>query len=192
MTKFEKILDIVISVLMIVCGILFFVVPDSGYVILAYSVGAVILLIGLAELVVFIRFGVGLLGGGWVLCDAVCSIIFGIFLLCNETFTMAFLPFVCGLWIVALGFVRFVGSFDLMKLRLSNWWTEMLIGLLDVAIGLIFCFLPEAGALTSVICVGILLIVGGVSNIVDLIYFWKAKRYVKKFLPIDVDVKDKK
>lgn len=185
-------MHIIISVLMIVCGILFFVVPESGYAILSYTFGAVIMLIGCAEMFIYIRFGVGLLGGGWVLCDAVCSIIFGIFLLCNQTFTMTFLPFVCGIWIVVLGFVRFIGSFDLKKLNMSNWFTEMLIGLLDIVIGFIFYFLPEVGALTGVICVGILLIVGDISNIVDLIYFWKAKRYAKKFLPIDVEIKDKK
>src|SRR5574344_1273499 len=192
MSTFEKVLHIIISVFMIVCGILFFIVTESGYVILAYSVGIVILLIGCAEMVVYLKFGVGLLGGAWILSDAVCSIIFGIFLLCNQSFTMNFLPFVCGIWIVVLGFVGFIGSFDVKKLNMSNWFTEMLIGLLDIVIGFIFYFLPEVGALTGVICVGILLIVGGISNIVDLIYFWKAKRYAKKFLPIDVEIKDKK
>lgn len=171
MSTFEKVLHIIISVFMIVCGILFFIVPESGYVILAYSVGIVILLIGCAEMFVYLKFGVGLLGGARILSDAVCSIIFGIFLLCNQSFIMNFLPFVCGIRIVVLGFVRFIGSFDLKKLHMSNWLAEMLVGLLNIVVGFTFCFLPEVGALTGVICVGVLLIVGGLSNIIDLIYF---------------------
>lgn len=180
---------IVLGVLLIACGVACFIVPDTGYKILSYSIGAIIFLIGVMEMIGFYRYWLGLLGGSWILADAILTIIFGILLLLNETAVEVILPYFAGFYIVTMGFVRFIGSFDLMSLRIPNWWGEMLLGLLDIILGITFCFLPGSGALTIVVCMGILLVVSGISLIGDMVYFFKMKRFAKKYAPIDEDVK---
>lgn len=179
---------LILGVLLIGCGVACFCVPETGYSVLSYAIGAIIFLIGVAEMIGFYRYWLGLLGGSWVLADGILTMVFGIFLLCNETAVEAILPYVAGFYIIILGFVRFIGSFDLMSLHISSWWYEMLLGLIDIILGFVFCFLPYGGAITMVVCMGVLLIVSGLSLIVDMIYFFKMKRFVKKYSPIDEDI----
>lgn len=187
-SKGTLIWGIVLGILLVGCGVACFLVPDTSYSVLGYSIGAIILVIGVLEMIGFYRYWMGLLGGSWVLADAILTIIFGIFLLLNETAVEVLLPYFAGFYIVTLGFIRFIGSFDLMAIHVSNWWAEMLMGLLDVILGLVFCFLPYGGAITMVACMGVLLIVSGLSLVGDMIYFFKMKRYAKKYAPIDEDV----
>ncbi|MDD4066106.1 MAG: DUF308 domain-containing protein [Bacilli bacterium] len=179
------ILGIILGVLMIGCGIVCFCVPGTGYAALCYAIGAVILVIGVLELIGFFRYWKGILGGSWVIANAILTIIFGLFLLFNETAVEAILPFIAGIYIIVLGFVRLFGSTDLAALHLPNWWVEMVNGILGIVLGVVFCFLPLSGAMTMVICMGILLIIGGLGVISDAIFFFKMKRFKKQFMPLD-------
>lgn len=189
MSKFYKIMLTVCSVLMIVLGIVCFFLPGDSYVAISYAIGGVTLAIGIVELVLYFKYSAGLLGGSWRLCEAIFTILFGIFFLANQALVAGILPFVAGIWLALIGLTRFLFSFDLLKVGARNWWVAMLSGIVDIALGFLFCLEPIGGAMTITIVFGVLLVIGGASMLSDIIYWHRLDKYVEKFAPIDNDKK---
>jgi len=186
MSKYNKFLWIISSILLMVCGIVCLIVPETGYTALTYIVGAVILIIGGFELYGYFKYGVGFLGGGWMLVYSIITIIFGMFLLMNQAIVASVLPFICGIWIISMGVSRIVASFDIRFMGIASWWSELLTGILDIIIGIIFTIEPIQASVTIGVVMGIMLLVSGASMMNDACYISRMKKYTKKFVNEDV------
>lgn len=187
MSKFYKVLLTICSVLMIALGIVCFFLPSDSYVAISYAIGGVTLAVGIIELIAYFKYSVGLLGGSWRLCEAIFTILFGVFFLANQAIVAGVLPFVAGIWLSLIGLTRFLFSFDLLKVNANNWWVAMISGLLDICLGVLFCFEPIGGAMAITIVFGVLLVIGGASMLSDIIYMHRLKKYASNYSPIDND-----
>lgn len=183
MKTWNKIFYIVYGLLAIALGIACLCLPETAYMTLCYVVGAILVLLGLAELFGYFKYSIGFFGSGWVLAYSIITILFGVFVLCNQSFVQAVLPIIFAIWILTMGFMRFVGSFDLMKIHVSTWWVELINGILDIIIAIIFMFEPIGGALTITIAMGVILILNGCSILSDVYYFSKFSRFAHSFIP---------
>lgn len=88
---------------MIVAGIVCFCLPvDTTMSVFAYIVGAIVLVIGIVEIIGFFTTA-GFVGGGAFLADGIITTILGVVLLANEGVVAGFIPFIFAMWFIIEG-----------------------------------------------------------------------------------------
>lgn len=145
-----------------------------SFYVFSYPVGALmglVLYIGIATLATGIFLIIASLSGpkeekwGWRLAEGIIDLIFGFALLSNPGISAAVLPFVVGFWVIFYGILTFVGSFNAKKEGDSNWWVNMISGLLIIIIGYIITNNFLAGAVTITFWIGLGFFIAGVISI---------------------------
>ena len=117
----------------------------------------------------------------WVLVSAVVSLIFGLMLAFSPVLQMSvgvFVILLTGWWILALGIIRIVHAFHLLKIKResdgfgfgemlgSNWWIALILGALLTLFGVIVILNPMLGLGV----IGVLIGCGVITAGVNLIY----------------------
>lgn len=113
---------------------------------------------------------------GWKLAEGIIDVIFAIVLLSNPGITAAVFPFIVGFWMMIYGVILLVGSFTLKKEGDSNWWLNLLGGVLTVIFGYIITSNLLAGSIAITIWIGIGLLIFGIINIVVSMKLRKVKK----------------
>ena len=116
----------------------------------------------------------------WVLVSAVVSLIFGLMLAFSPVLQMSigvFVILLTGWWILALGIIRIVHAFHLLKIKResegfgfgeiigSNWWIALILGILLTIFGLIVILNPMLGLGVIGVLVGCSVITAGINLI---------------------------
>lgn len=182
---YMKVLWMVGAALFIAAGVCFIALPQESYNVLSYVLGAMVLLVGLYQIYAYIRYGYAFFGGSTLLAEGVITSFFGVFLLCNNVIVEALLPIIGGLWLMGLGFTRLMYAFEMARFGVSRWGYELVGAILDIVLGFLFCFDPISSGMGITVAIGVLFIISGVSMVSDGIYFWKMKRYIKSFNPLN-------
>ena len=181
MKKSTTILWFLASILMIVAGIVCFCLPvDTTMSVFAYIVGAIVLVIGIVEIVGFFttaRF----VGGGAFLADGVITTILGIILLANEGVVAGFIPFIFAMWFIIEGISELSLAISAGKFNVPYWWTLLILSILEIVFGFLTFFDPIGGAISMAVMVGTFLIVHGISMLGDWIVALRVKKFFKGF-----------
>lgn len=181
MKKSTTILWFLASILMIVAGIVCFCLPvDTTMSVFAYIVGAIVLVIGIVEIVGFFTTA-GFVGGGAFLADGVITTILGIILLANEGVVAGFIPFIFAMWFIVEGISELSLSISASKYHVPYWWTLMILSILEIVFGFLTFFDPIGGAISMAVLVGTFLIVHGISMLGDWIVALRVKKFFKGF-----------
>lgn len=102
---------------------------------------------------------------GWTLALAIIEVVAGILILGSDLFgwfaITYFVAYATAITLIVIGCVRAVNSFSFKSDGLSSWWAVLVLGIIDVLMGLIIFFNP----LTIGIYVGAGLIAEGVSEL---------------------------
>ena len=116
----------------------------------------------------------------WVLVSAVVSLIFGLMLVFSPVLQMSvglFVILLTGWWILALGIIRIIHAFHLLKIKRdsddfglgemigSNWWIALILGLLLTIFGVIVILNPMLGLGVIGVLVGCSVITAGINLI---------------------------
>ena len=102
---------------------------------------------------------------GWRLAEGIIDVVFGFILLSNPAISAAVLPFVVGFWVIFSGILMFAGSFTAKKEGYSNWWMNMIGGILTIIIGYIITNNLFAGALAITFWIGLGFFIAGAISI---------------------------
>lgn len=181
MKKSTTILWFLASILMIVAGIVCFCLPvDTTMSVFAYIVGAIVLLIGIVEIVGFFTTA-GFIGGGAFLADGIITTILGIILLANEGVVAGFIPFIFAMWFIIEGISELSLSISASKYHVPYWWTLLILSILEIVFGFLTFFDPIGGAISMTILVGTFLVVHGISMLGDWIVAFRVKKFFKGF-----------
>ena len=170
-----RILWEIVGVLQIVAGIVCICNPEFTMTVLAWVFGLSMLISGIVDIVIFIRWNHYIIGVGWFLFDGILTIIFSFFLMFRMGFTTLSLPIIFGMWILFTGINRFVLSYELQRFGVRGWGWMTAVGIIMTIVGFFAFFDPIIGALTMTTFTGILLIVRGIVSISQSIY---AGRYL--------------
>lgn len=166
-----RILTIISGVLMVVTGAFCLMNPGQTFLSLAFVVGLVMVLNGLIHgLAYFIGRGLHNRGdnNGWILTDALITLLLGILILCNQLVADTAIPMVFGIWMQVAGILRIEAATRIDKQRkLSNFRTTMITGILTVLVGLFGFINPLVQWMTTAVLVGIFLVMQGV-NVIEL------------------------
>lgn len=182
MKKSTTILWFVASILMIAAGIVCFALPvDTSIRVFSYIVGALVLCMGIVELVMIFT-SVGIVGGGMVLADGIITTLLGIFFLANVNVVEAILPIVFAMWFIYEGISELVLAIQAGKFKVSNWWVLLIFAIIEIIFGFVALFDPISSAISLTVLVGVFLFVRGLSMLGDWIVALRVKNFAKNWL----------
>lgn len=181
MKKSTTILWFVASILMIAAGIVCFALPVGTSIrVFSYIVGALVLCMGIVELVMFFT-SAGVVGGGMFLADGIITTLLGIFFLANVNVVEAILPIVFAMWFIYEGISELVLAIQAGKFKVSNWWVLLIFAIIEIIFGFVALFDPISSAISLTVLVGIFLFVRGLSMLGDWIVALRVKNFAKNW-----------
>lgn len=166
-----RILTIIGGILMVMTGAFCFCSPGQTFLALAFIVGLVMVLNGTIHAVAYLS-GRGLHNkgdnNGWILTDALITLLLGILVLCNQLVADTAIPMVFGMWVLVTGILRIEAATHINKeKKLKNFRITMLTGVLTTLIGLFGFINPLVTWLTTTFLLGFFMVMQGI-NIIEL------------------------
>lgn len=99
----------------------------------------------------------------WILIDGTCTFMLGVLILMNKLAAEAAVPLVLGLWILFSGIRNFVHAWEKIEARGDGFYDQLLIGLLNIVLGLYAFFDQELFDMSTIGLVGLYMVAGGVN-----------------------------
>ena len=176
----RKVVSVILGVLMIIAGVYCFFTPVETSTVIPFVLGIVMIGDGIGRIVTWYDIRDIVRQSVWVLVSAVVSLIFGLMLAFSPVLQMSvgvFVILLTGWWILALGIIRIVHAFHLLKIKReydgfgfgemigSNWWIALILGILLAIFGIIVILNPILGLGVIGVLVGCSVITAGVNLI---------------------------
>lgn len=149
-------LTLVVGVLSIAAGIIVLLKPSESLATIAVIVGIFVAIDGVIALVAALR-GTATSRGLSALAGAL-GLIVGAFLIRHPIHGITAVAMLVGLWMIAVGALRLVLSFDAPEHR--GW--RALVGAVELIAGIVIVSSPDIGLTTLAILIGVSLIVNGI------------------------------
>ncbi len=164
-------LTIISGVLMLATGAFCFINQGQTFLALAFVVGIVMVINGIIHTISYIV-GRGLNNrgdnNGWILVDALITLLLGILVLCNQLVVDMAIPMVFGMWVLVSGILRVEAATHInIERKLSNFRSTLITGILTVIVGIFGFINPFVAWITTVFLLGIFLCMQGI-NIIEL------------------------
>ena len=162
------------SVLYLVLGIfmLFFPVAVSDFI--CYLVAFMFLFFVVSGIVMFFKTDIKTPYTSSTLILAIVLGSFGIYIFVNPKAFASFIPLVIGIFLIADSISKLSAAFDLKKYEYSNWWHMLIVAFIVLVSGLILAFNPFEIVTASIMLIGSILIVDGISNLFTIYSYFKA------------------
>lgn len=189
-----RVLTIAGGVLMVATGAFCFINPGQTFMTMAFVIGAVMVINGLIHALGFIlargSFGIGD-NNGWILIDAVLTLLLGILILCNQLTVDMAVPMVFGMWVLVSGLLRFEASTRINRQKKpGNFRAALFTGIITIAVGLFGFINPLVTYVSIVVLLGIFLVVQGGNSIeLGINMPHKAKEDAVVYVPSHTPVK---
>lgn len=169
---FEKFLkrsswiDIVISLIFVVFGILLISRPDVTLQAISIIFGVVFIAMGVLKI---IQYYTEEPKEDYLLVIALLSVIFGVVVLFGSEVIFSFFRFILGLWIIAIGIMNLQTTLVWKEVKSPYWTMTLLFSILMMGAGLII--LINQGIVIRT--VGIIIVIYALLDIIDRIIFMK-------------------
>lgn len=166
-----RILTIIGGVLMVLAGAFCLINPGQTFLSMAFVVGLIMVINGLIHAIAYLT-GRGLHNkgdnNGWIMTDALITLLLGILILCNQLVADTAIPMVFGMWVLVTGILRIEAATHINKLKKrSNFRAAMITGILTVLIGLFGFINPLVKWLSVIVLLGIFMVMQGI-NILEM------------------------
>lgn len=171
---------ILLSVFYILFGAVLFVWPALSARAVCMVIGIFALAYGVMRIVEYIRFKDRMSFFGANLAVGIIMALCGVFLLIRPEVLMAALPIVFGVIILFNGIIELQRAFDLKRFGYEGWWYTLLLSVLTIILGILIFWNPFVAVQTTVMAIGIILAVTGVTNLITGITASRNIRRLKK------------
>jgi uncharacterized membrane protein HdeD (DUF308 family) len=176
----RKTLFVILGILMILAGITCFFTPVETSSVIPFIFGLAMVIDGIGRIIAWFSIREYAPRSGWVLASSIISLVFGLILTTSPMLQMSvgvFVVLLTGWWILALGIIRIVHAFHLLKLKResdgfgfgeklgSNWWIALILGALLTIFGIIVILNPMLGLGVIGVLVGCSVITAGINLI---------------------------
>lgn len=148
-------LTLLVGLLSVAAGVIVLLKPGDSLATIAVVIGIFIVIDGLVALLAALRRGAE--NRGLMVLISVLSLVVGIVLIRHPIQGVAAVALFVGIWLVAMGVVRFVYAFDAPEHR--GW--RFLVAAVEILAGIVIVSSPGIGVATLALLVGIALIVNG-------------------------------
>ena len=162
-------LTIFSGILMLATGAFCFINPGQTFLAIAFIVGIVMVINGIIHTLAYL-IGRGLNNrgdnNGWILVDALITLLLGILILCNQLVADMAIPMVFGIWVLVSGILRIEAASRINKDRKrSNFRSTLITGILTVIVGLFGFINPFITYVSVIVLLGIFMVVQGANSI---------------------------
>ncbi|MBR5488617.1 MAG: DUF308 domain-containing protein [Firmicutes bacterium] len=158
-----RIITMLTGVLFSATGI--FLVANGGltFMSMAFIVGLVFAVAGVVECLSYSGYRGEDEVKSWIMIDGTCTFMLGALILMNKLSAEAAVPLVLGLWILFSGIRNFVHAWEKIDVRGEGFYNLLVIGLVNIILGLYAFFDQDLFDLSTVTLVGIYMITGGIN-----------------------------
>jgi uncharacterized membrane protein HdeD (DUF308 family) len=146
---------LVLGLMCLAAGVIVLVQPDISLTTLAVIAGIFLLVDGIYDVIVAIAERVE--GRGLVAMIGVLSAIAGIILIRHPFGSVVVLALLVGIWLVCIGVVRLVRTFEV---PVSRGWNAF-VALVEIVAGIVIVAVPDIGVATLALLVGIAFVIRG-------------------------------
>lgn len=170
---------IVISVIMMVIGILFIIMPSSAADWLSTICGITIGIFGIIRIIGYFSRDLYRLAFQYDLELGIIMLIAGIVILMFGNSFINLMSILFGLTVLADGLFRFRVASDARKFGLRKWWLILAAAVCSCIIGTLMAVFPDKGSLAMAVLIGISLLIEGIMNLVVAIITVRIIRHQK-------------
>ena len=162
-----RIITMMIGALFTITGI--YLVANGGltFMSVAFIVGLVFVVAGIVVCLSYSGYRGEDEAKSWILIDGTSTFMLGVLILMNKLSADVAVPLVLGMWILLSGIRNFVHAWERIEKRDVNFYDHLLIGLLNIVLGLYAFFDADLFDLSTLTLVGVYMIAGGI-NIVNV------------------------
>ena len=168
MRNSTKILIAVSGILFILLGIFCIARPGAALFSMAWLLGLLTLISGIAELIMVLNAQRFIPNSGTRVLSAIFQIILGCLLLGHNLFVTVSLPVIFCVWVMVEGVITAVKAFDYKQVEYKWWWCILILGICAAVLGGLGLKNLDVASVTLSVLVGIAVIVNGVSYLVTL------------------------
>lgn len=162
-------LTIFSGVLMVASGAFCFVNPGQTFLTMAFVVGSVMVICGMIHALAYL-IGRGMHNkgdnNGWILIDALLTLLLGILILCNQLVVDSAIPMVFGMWVMVSGLLRVEAASHINKeKKLQNFKAATITGIATIVVGIFGFVNPLLSWVSFIVLLGIFLVMQGINSI---------------------------
>ncbi len=178
-TTLNRKLDAWIFLLAMGCGLIgiggyAFIRPLHAYYYLVKFGGVFLLVHAIFLLLSYYSLGDSPKEKRWILLESIADFIFGLALMANPLFSFMVFPFLIGPWILCVGLLKTLASFNL-KTAIRGWAYILCLGLLSIGFGILVLFNPFSTSNGITRLMGAFGLTLGSLDIIDAMRFRKSK-----------------
>lgn len=179
---------------MVATGAFCFINPGQTFMTMAFVIGSVMVINGVIHALGFLlargSFGIGD-NNGWILIDAILTLLLGILILCNQLTVDMAIPMIFGMWVLVSGLLRFEAATRINRQKKpGNFKAAFITGLVTILVGLVGFINPFVTYVSVIILLGAFLVVQGINSIeLGINMPHKVKEDAKVFVPSRTAVK---
>ena len=138
-------ISLIIGILLIITGVIFFTNPVGSLISLAYLIACMFIATGILRV---IRYFTGsIFRSGSFLILSILDILLGIAMLYTQPFTAITLAMFLGFWEMFTGVSEIAISIDLKQIEMPRWWLGILSGILGIILGVMIIKTPALSSL---------------------------------------------
>lgn len=156
------------SILLLLLGICFIVWPDEAARILARATAAVIICVGVFEMILFF---IGKRKGIIDIPAAIAGVLLvalGIYLLIRPDTMLNFFNIIFGIIILIIGLDHLFQAIFIIRHIRSLWWISLIVGVAAVGLGVLILVNPFSAIRTAMIIVGITMVIEAIGGFWNL------------------------
>lgn len=178
--KTARIGYIIMSSLLILCGIILISFPENSLNAICKIIGGIMLVYGIVKIIGYFSYDLYGLAFQFDLAYGLLLLVVGAIMLIFTDKISGFLGFLLGLIVLADALFKIQITIDSKKFGLSKWWLIALLALLTAAVGIWLIADTAAFAQLTMILSGLLLLCEGVLNICVVIFAVKINKNQKQ------------
>ncbi len=158
---------IITSIVTLLFGLVQAIFPSYVISIVGLLAGAGLLIIGLANIFLYIKNTKNTSNG---LAKGILLVIAGLYFIFKDTAALEILSLLLGIFIILNGVMGFQFSFDAKRLEADKWKISMIFALINIVLGLVILFFPFSTVEVLIIYNGIFMTISAILNLLSLIF----------------------
>ena len=151
------------SIFFIILGIFLIFESEATIVSISYVVGAIIIALGVMEMLKYFRE----INSELDLIYGIICIVFGVVVILHPHAIASFIPIVVGIVIILNSATKLQYSMELKRNNNSLWKTTMILSLIATICGIIIIFNPFSGAVLITRVIGIIIVIYSILDIIS-------------------------
>lgn len=164
------------AVIMVVLGLILVIWPDILGNILCYILGGALVLMGVFQLIGFIRGERLGFYNKFNMLMGLVLVLLGIWVCTKPHVVLSIIPVVVGIIILLHGLMDIQYTLDIRKSGNSKWWIGLIAALLTAIFGFVLIFNPFAAYEVTMMIIGIAMLYDGCSDLALLFFSYLAQK----------------